>query len=86
MLRWGAEKGVRELDLGPGDYRFKLQLANSARPVRHGFVGRVSAAAAFRDAQYRLRTAAEALPLGRVSQLPGKAMRRVDLWRGLHGG
>jgi hypothetical protein len=30
-----------------------------------------------------LRQAAEALPLGPVSELPGKAMRRLDLLRGL---
>jgi hypothetical protein len=30
-----------------------------------------------------VRCAAEALPLGAVSALPGKAMRRIDLIRGL---
>jgi CelD/BcsL family acetyltransferase involved in cellulose biosynthesis len=83
ILRWGPENGVRELDLGAGDYRFKLQLANAVRGVAHGFVGTASPASLVREAQYRLRTAAEALPLGRVSAWPGKAMRRADLWRGL---
>ena len=36
-----------------------------------------------RRAAYGVRRAAEALPLGRMSALPGKAMRRMDLWRGL---
>jgi hypothetical protein len=36
-----------------------------------------------RDVQYRVRARMEAMPLGRVSHWPGKAMRRVDLWRGL---
>jgi CelD/BcsL family acetyltransferase involved in cellulose biosynthesis len=36
-----------------------------------------------RSAAYGVRAAAEALPLGKVSQLPGKAMRRMDQWRGL---
>ena len=83
MLRWGAAHGMRELDLGPGDYRFKLQLANATRELGHGFVGRPSPVTLARAAQYRVRHAAEALPLGRVSALPGKAMRRLDLWRGL---
>jgi CelD/BcsL family acetyltransferase involved in cellulose biosynthesis len=83
ILRWAADQGLRELDLGPGDYRFKLQLANRTRELVHGFVGRPSPATLVRTAQYGVRRAAEALPLGRVSALPGKAMRRLDLWRGL---
>ena len=83
ILRWGSNNGVRQLDLGPGDYRFKFQLANAVRTVAHGFVGVAPAATLVREAQYRVRGAAEALPLGRVSHWPGKAMRRVDLWRGL---
>ena len=85
MLRWAGEAGVRELDLGPGDYRFKQSLANVTREVAHGYVGRASPASLMRAAAYRVRDAAEALPLGRVSALPGKAMRRLDLRRGLAG-
>lgn len=83
ILRWSSDHGVRELDLGPGDYRFKLQLANTVRRVAHGFVGTPSPATLVRAAQYGVRTAAESLPLGRLSAWPGKAMRRVDLWNGL---
>ena len=83
MLRWGSANGIRELDLGPGDYRFKFQLANRTRTVAHGFVGQASPATLIRQAQYGVRNLAEALPLGRVSSLPGKAMRRMDLWAGL---
>ena len=85
MLQWGPANGMRELDLGPGDYRFKLQLSNLKREVGHGYVGRASASALVRAAAYSVRDAAEALPLGRASALPGKAMRRLDLWRGLNG-
>jgi CelD/BcsL family acetyltransferase involved in cellulose biosynthesis len=74
---------MRELDLGPGDYRFKLQLANRTRALAHGFVGGPSPSTLVRSIQYGLRNAAEALPLGRVSALPGKAMRRLDLLAGL---
>lgn len=83
VIRWAAERGMAELDLGPGDYRFKLSLANRQRVVGHGFAGRLSVAALAKAAQYRVREAAEALPLGRFSALPGKAMRRMDVWRGL---
>ena len=83
ILRWGSQNGVRQIDLGPGDYRFKFQLANAVRTVAYGFVGVAPAASLVREAQYRVRSQIEAMPLGRVSHWPGKAMRRVDLWRGL---
>lgn len=85
ILRWGAARGITEVDLGPGDYRFKLSLRSGVRPLGYGFVGRASASTAARWAQFRVRDAAEALPLGRWSHLPGKAMRRMDLLRTLHG-
>ncbi len=83
ILKWAPGEGVRELDLGPGDYRFKQSLANVKRGVAHGYVGRPSAATLARALAYRVRDTAEALPLGRFSALPGKAMRRLDLMRGL---
>jgi hypothetical protein len=49
----------------------------------HGFAARPSPAGVVRAAQYTVRNAAERLPLGRVSLWPGKAMRRLDLWRAL---
>ena len=84
ILRWAPANGYREMDLGPGDYRFKLSLGSSVRRVAHGFVGRPSAASLVRTGEYRLRQVAERLPLGRGSALPGKAMRRLDHWRALH--
>jgi CelD/BcsL family acetyltransferase involved in cellulose biosynthesis len=83
VIRWAAARGMDELDLGPGDYRFKLSLANRTRDVSHGFVGRPSAAAFARGATYRLRELVEAMPLGPASTFPGKAMRRLDLIRSL---
>ena len=83
ILRWMGETPYTRLDLGPGDYRFKRELANAGQWVTHGFVGVPSPATLMRGAAYRMRDAAEALPLGRFSHLPGKAMRRMDRWRGL---
>ncbi len=84
ILRWAPANGYREMDLGPGDYRFKLSLGSGTRRVAHGFVGRPSLASIMRSGEYRVRQVAEALPLGRGSALPGKAMRRLDHWRALH--
>jgi CelD/BcsL family acetyltransferase involved in cellulose biosynthesis len=83
ILKWAAAAGVHELDLGPGDYRFKQSLANVKRGVAHGYVGRPSPATFLREAAYQVRDTFEALPLGRYSALPGKAMRRLDLRRSL---
>ena len=84
IIRWAADAGYHEIDLGPGDYRFKCSLANRTQEVSHGYVGRpASPAALIRAAQYGVRHTAEALPLGNASSLPGKAMRRLDLWRGM---
>jgi CelD/BcsL family acetyltransferase involved in cellulose biosynthesis len=83
IARWMDATPFDILDLGAGDYRFKHQLANAHRRVAHGFVGRLSPLSLLREAQYGVRDAAERLPLGRISALPGKAMRRLDQWRGL---
>jgi len=83
ILRWMDAAPFSRLDLGYGDYRFKRELANAEQGVTHGFVGVASPASLVRGAAYRVRKAAETLPLGAVSALPGKAMRRLDLMRGL---
>ncbi len=83
IMRWMDETPFTSIDYGPGDYRFKRQLANAECLIGHGFIGRPSAQTFLRGAAYGIREAAERLPLGRVSELPGKAMRRMDLMRGL---
>ncbi len=83
ILRWMSDTPYVRLDLGQGDYRFKRELSNVQQPLAHGFVGVPSPAALMRGCAYGVRQAAESLPLGRISALPGKAMRRIDLLRGL---
>lgn len=83
ILKWMTGAGYDRLDLGAGDYRFKTQLANARTDVGHGFIGRLSPESLTRGLQYRVRAVAERLPLGPASALPGKAMRRLDVLRGL---
>ena len=83
IMHWMDETPYTSIDYGPGDYRFKRQLANAECVIGHGFVGRPGAATFIRGAAYGIREAAERLSLGKVSELPGKAMRRYDLMRGL---
>ncbi len=83
MIEHACQTGITEIDLGAGDYRFKLNLANAARPLCDGFVGTNALSARVRKLEYDMRDVFEALPLGPVSAWPGKAMRRRDLSRGL---
>jgi len=83
ILRWMDGEPYDRLDLGYGDYRFKRELSNVQQTLMHGFVGAPSAASLVREAAYGVRRVAEALPLGRASELPAKAMRRLDVLRGL---
>lgn len=82
-IRAAAEKGYAELDLGPGDYRFKEGFANASRPVGAGFIGRPGLASATRAAEFQVRALVEMLPVGGLRRWPARAMRRLDLARGL---
>ncbi len=82
-IRAAANAGYTEMDLGPGNYAFKQSLANHARPIGAGFVGRPGFAAAFKAAQFQMRALVESLPVGPVREWPAKAMRRLDVARGL---
>jgi CelD/BcsL family acetyltransferase involved in cellulose biosynthesis len=83
ILKWMDGGPYSRLDLGCGDYRFKRELSNQQVHTGYGFVGMASPATLVRSVAYGLRGAAESLPLGRASELPGKAMRRLDLLRAL---
>ncbi|MBL1431587.1 MAG: GNAT family N-acetyltransferase [Robiginitomaculum sp.] len=83
MIEHLAETHIREIDLGTGNYRFKTSLANKGRMVNAGFVGNSAIVALIPSYKYQLRKWAELMPLGSLSELPGKAMRRIDLRRGL---
>ncbi len=84
-IKASAQAGFTEMDLGPGDYRFKESFANAGRPIGAGFVGRAGVSSASRAAQFQVRALVEALPVGRARQWPAKAMRRLDISRGLAG-
>ncbi len=82
-VRAAADAGYTELDLGPGDYQFKESLANASRPVGAGFIAGSGVAPMMKAAQFRVRSLVEGLPVGRARQWPAKAMRRLDIARGL---
>lgn len=80
---WAAENGFREVDFGPGAYQYKRQLSTGQRMLAWGAVSGVSLSGALRAAEYGLRARIERLPDARIAALPGKAMRKLDLMRGL---
>ncbi len=82
-IKAAAAAGFTEMDLGPGDYRFKESFANYSRQIGAGFLGRAGLAAAFKTAQFQMRALVESLPVGRARQWPAKAMRRLDIARGI---
>jgi len=83
IIGWAGDNGVDEVDFGPGDYRYKRQLATTQRMLDWGVVSGLSVSGVVRRAEYGLRAAVERLPQPKLAALPGKAMRRLDLMRAL---
>lgn len=82
-VTWAAENGFAEVDFGPGDSQYKRQLSTGQRPLQWGAVSGASWSGAVRRTAFALRAGIEKLPDPRLSALPGKAMRRLDLMRAL---
>ena len=81
---WAGDNGIAEIDFGPGDYQYKRQLSTGQRLLERGVVAGASWSAAVRRAENAMRAGIEKLPQPRLAELPGKAMRRLDLMRALH--
>ncbi|HWA00991.1 MAG TPA: GNAT family N-acetyltransferase [Caulobacterales bacterium] len=82
-IAWAADNGVAEVDFGGGAYQYKRQLATGQRMLNWGAVCGTSLSGAVRRAECGLRRVIERAPHPRLAALPGKAMRRMDLLRGL---
>lgn len=83
LIGWAADKGLVEVDFGPGDYQYKRQLATTQRMLERGVVSGLSLSGAVRRTENALRAGIERLPQPQFAALPGKAMRRLDLMRAL---
>ncbi|MBL8545023.1 MAG: GNAT family N-acetyltransferase [Hyphomonadaceae bacterium] len=81
---WAGDNGIAEIDFGPGDYQYKRQLSTGQRTLERGVVAGNSWSAAVRRAEHAVRAHIEKFPQTRFTELPGKAMRRLDLMRALH--
>lgn len=83
ILEWAAQRGLREVDFGTGEQMYKRQFGTHRRGVVWGWDGPPSLASWSRSSQYALRAQIERLPNKWVAALPGRAMRRMDVYRGL---
>lgn len=77
MAREGAAAGVTEIDLGPGDYQHKKELANASAPLISGVVHAASPAGRASRAAHALSRRWSAAPVGPLARLPLKAFRRL---------
>ncbi len=82
-IEWAGDNGIGEVDFGPGGYQYKRQLATGQRELTWGAASGLSVSGLARRAAYAARVQLERAPQKLVAELPGKAMRRIDLMRGL---
>jgi CelD/BcsL family acetyltransferase involved in cellulose biosynthesis len=83
LIEWAAGQGLAEVDFGVGDYQFKRHLSTGQRMLEWGSATRPSWSALVRKTQIGLRGRIEQLPQPKLAALPGRAMRRLDVMRGL---
>ncbi|HRP09652.1 MAG TPA: GNAT family N-acetyltransferase [Terricaulis sp.] len=83
VIGWAGEHGLAEVDFGPGDYRYKRQLATTQRMLDWGVASGGSFSGAVRGGLYAVRAGVERLPAPALAALPGKAMRKRDMARAL---
>ncbi len=83
VLKWMDGAGLHRMGLGIGDYQFKRDLGTASHWVTHGTVGLPSPVTWLREAAYAASALAEALPLGKFSDYPARARRRIDVIRSL---
>ncbi|WP_421791871.1 GNAT family N-acetyltransferase [Hyphobacterium sp.] len=78
MIKDAAERGHTGLELGPGEYRFKLELGSYQVPLWQGCMMTRSAPAVLRGVSQVLAGACEKAPLGKIGSLPRRALRKAD--------
>jgi CelD/BcsL family acetyltransferase involved in cellulose biosynthesis len=80
---WAADQGALELEWGSGSYGYKDYIAPHRRDVAWGSFSRASMSGLMRQSLYSARAILEKAPISSLRALPGKAMRRLDMHRGL---
>ena len=78
LMQYHAEAGVQQVHLGVGDFRYKHQFGGQMLSLCSGTAMTPSFAAGLRQCAQGVQNGFEALPLGPVSRLPGRVLRRMD--------
>lgn len=84
ILEWAADRGFQSVEFGSGAQLYKRQFGSYQRSTIAGWVGTSSLASVSRAAQYAVRHQIEKIPHRWIAALPGRAMRRLDVYRGLN--
>ncbi len=78
MIRGHASAGISKVHLGVGDFRYKHQFGGETVSLCSGTAMAPSFSAFCRQSAQTVQRGLEALPLGPVSRLPGRVLRRLD--------
>ena len=84
MARSAGAAGHYGVELGPGSYPFKKELASYQIGIASGFVAAPSLMGMARRGAAWASRKVEAAPLGAPSRWPGKAMRKLDRLAGFY--
>lgn len=79
VVEWAAQLDLDEMLFGPGDSLFKRQLGTHQKNLSWGFISQPSWSGHLRGTQYFLRNQIERASMPWIANLPGRAMRRLDL-------
>ncbi len=78
MIKDHATSGISQVHLGVGDFRYKHQFGGETVSLGSGTAMSPSLGAFCRQSAHMVQKGFEALPLGPVSHLPGRVLRRLD--------
>lgn len=79
LCRAAAEKGIRIIELGPGDEGYKLLMANAGVTMAAGhIVARPSFSASWRCLRHGMEAIAARMPIGRYAGWPAKLFQRFE--------
>lgn len=84
LARTAASLGHYGVEMGPGDYGFKRDLADYQIGLTSGFLATPSAMGMARRAAAWATRTIESAPLGAPAQWPGKALRKLDRLAGFY--
>ena len=81
LMQEAEALGIRVIDLGRGDERYKSSLMNGSTPIAEGRIERPSLVSRMRKARRATEGWAAGRRLPRLARLPGRLLRRYERWQ-----